>query len=180
MLAQVFLLAWPYGYPQLYSGYKYTDREASPPLDSNLRTMPILDDQGNCRAPWTCEHRHKSVAAMVDFRNQTNGSFSVQNWWSNGRDVISFSRGRQGYVMINFSYEQFNGELSTSLPDGSYCNIFDRSYNIQSRSCTDGYDVTNGKVRINIGAQSAVVLLRKSQVLQKSLKNEKNKLHSRL
>ena len=170
ILAQVFLLAWPYGYPQLYSGYKFTDREVGPPMDATLHTLPILDDQNNCRAPWTCEHRHRTVAAMVDFRNQTVGSFSVQNWWTNNRDMIAFSRGRQGFVMINFGGDTFNGDLATALPDGTYCNVFDKGYSIQDHSCTDGYAVENGRVKLAVGPQSAVVLLRKSQVMQKSIR----------
>lgn len=163
-LAQIFLLAWPYGYPHLYSGYEYSDKEAGPPLDRNLRTLPVLDSQGECKAPWTCEHRAPQVAAMVHFRNVTDRSFSVYNWWSNGRDILSFSRGSQGFVAINFGNQSFSGDFSAALPDGVYCNVLGDSYEISSRSCTQGYQVSQGRVKIPLGAQSAVVLLQKSEV----------------
>jgi alpha-amylase len=163
-LAQVFLLSWPYGYPHLYTGYAFSDREAGPPLDQNLHTTSVFDSQGNCRAPWTCEHRDREVAAMVHFRNQTDRSFIVYNWWSNGRDVLAFSRGNQGFVAINFSNQNYTADFSSALPDGTYCNVLVENYNISSRSCTQGYQVANGRVRISLAPQTAVVLLEKTDV----------------
>jgi alpha-amylase len=164
-LAQVFLLSWPYGYPHLYTGYAFSDREAGPPLDQNLHTTSVFNRQGECRAPWTCEHRNREVAAMVDFRNQTDRSFTVYNWWSNDRDVLSFSRGNQGFVAINFSNQNYSADFSTALPDGTYCNILVANYNISSRSCSQGYQVSHGRVSINLAPQTAVVLLEKTDVL---------------
>lgn len=164
-LAQVFLLAWPYGYPQLYSAYSYTDEEAGPPLDANLRTLPILDDYNQCRAPWTCEHRLPEVAAMVKFRNETNDAFQVQSWWSNQRDVLAFSRGRKGFVAINFGYQQHQGEFETTMPDGTYCNLLQGSYNLLSNSCERGVTVSGGRIKATLPPQSALVLLQDSKVL---------------
>src|SRR5207253_2327652 len=77
MLAEVYMLAWPFGYPQLYSGYQFTDYDQGPPVDSNRRTLPVLNNDNQCRAPFTCEHRRPEVAAMVDFRNQTDKVFNL-------------------------------------------------------------------------------------------------------
>lgn len=163
-LAQIFLLSWPYGYPQLYSGYTFTDSEAGPPLDPQLRTLPVLDKRNKCRAPWTCEHREPSVAAMVHFRNHTDDSFSVRNWWSNGRDVLAFSRGDQGFVAVNFSNQSYDGDFTTALPDGTYCNILLGDYKIRSRSCNQGFQVSQGRVKVTLPPMSAVVLLEKTDL----------------
>ncbi|MFS4459966.1 alpha-amylase [Bdellovibrio sp. HCB2-146] len=149
-LAQVFLLSWPFGYPHLYTGYSYQDKEAGPPLNQSLHTLAILDANNNCRAPWTCEHRLAEVAAMVNFRNQTDSQFHVQNLWNNN-SALAFSRGDLGFVSINFGSTYMNQNFKTSLPDGIYHNIL---------SPTQTYRVQSGLVQVSLTPQSAVVLLR--------------------
>lgn len=155
-LAQVFMLAWPYGYPHLYSGYAFSDKEASPPLDSRLYTLPILDSNDNCRAPWTCEHRLPEVGAMVDFRNRTNNAFYVQDIWHNQKDALAFSRGSLGFVAINFGSQSLERDFTVSLPDGRYCNILEGDED----RCTRDYVVSSGRVHITLSPSSAVVLLK--------------------
>lgn len=162
-LAQVFMLAWPYGYPQVYSGFKFDNHEAGPPLDRNLNTLSIFDGQGRCRAPWTCEHRLPEVAAMVNFRNQTNKAFTVNHWWTNNSDALAFSRGQAGFVAINYSNRTLSHEFSTTMPDGFYCNILDPAYNKSGR-CNQGFQVRQGKIGLNIPTNSAIVLLQNTQV----------------
>lgn len=166
-LAQVFMLAWPYGYPQVYSGFKFNDPEAGPPLDRNLNTISIFDGQGRCRAPWTCEHRLPEVAAMVNFRNQTNKSFSVNHWWTNNTDALAFSRGQAGFVAINYSNNTLNQEFSTTMPDGFYCNILNPNYNKSGR-CNQGFQVRQGRIGLSIPTNSAIVLLQNTQVSGKA------------
>ncbi|WP_374029094.1 alpha-amylase family protein [Bdellovibrio bacteriovorus] len=161
-LAQIFMLAWPFGYPQLYSGYAFNNPEQGPPLAADYSTLPILDAGNQCHAPWTCEHRLPEVAAMVDFRNQTDKAFTINNWWSNGRDVLSFSRGAYGFLALNFSNKDITQDFSTTLPEGIYCNILDSGYNIKNKTCAQGYRVSNNRVRILVPAMSAVAFLRKS------------------
>lgn len=164
-LAQIFMLAWPFGYPQVYSGFDFSSFDQGPPLNDSLRTLPILDDQNQCRAPWTCEHRLPEVAAMVDFRNQTDKAFTVSNWSTHGRDVISFARPRFGFVAMNFGSQSVTKEFQTNLPAGDYCNIVDAGYRLKSRSCAEGFSVNNsGKVRTTLAPYSSLVLLVKAQV----------------
>lgn len=169
-LAQIFLLAWPYGYPQLYSGYSFSDREAGPPLDASLRTLSVLDRNNQCQAPFTCEHRLPEVAAMVSFRNQTNGSFSVRKWWSNHKDVLAFSRGNQGFVAINFGETSFDGDFSTTLPDGLYCNIIDSTDSLKTSDCSLKYIVAKGRIKATLPAKSSLVLLQKMTSIRDSQK----------
>lgn len=161
-LAQIFMLAWPFGYPQLFSAYQFEDPEAGPPLDDQLRTQAILDSRNHCQAPWTCEHRLKEVAAMVDFRNQTDQAFSVNNWWSNNKDLLAFSRGQYGFVVINYSHKTVTRDFSTGMTRGTYCDILDPEYNTTQRTCGRGYEVKNGFVNVTLPPMSAVVLLNKT------------------
>ncbi|WP_413287713.1 alpha-amylase [Bdellovibrio sp. HCB337] len=162
LLAQIFMLAWPYGYPQLYSGYKFNNFDDGPPVDANLRTLGILDNQDLCVSPWTCEHREASVAAMVEFRNQTDKAFGATNWWDNGKDAVAFSRGSFGFVAINYSNQTLSRSFSTSMADGVYCNILDENYELTQKSCSQGIKVKNGSVTLSLPPHSAVALLKKT------------------
>ena len=160
-LAQIFMLAWPYGYPQLFSGYNFSNYDAGPPVNSNRMTNAVLDDQGDCVAPWTCEHRLPEVAAMVQFRNQTDRAFKVTDWWTNNRDQLSFSRGNAGFVAMNFSSQSLTQSFKTSLPAGIYCNILAADY--KNGNCGAGVQVNaDGTLRAQLAPLSAMALLSSS------------------
>lgn len=159
-LANTFMLAWPYGYPQLYSGYKFRSFDDGPPLDANKRTLPILKPNGDCAAPWTCEHREPAVLRMVDFRNRTSHRFFASHLWTNGKDQIAFGRGDAGFVVINASPDQtLNRKLYHGLRDGSYCNILAADYDAQAGTCAVPTVVSQGQVQLQIPPLSAFVLL---------------------
>jgi len=113
-LANVFLLAWPYGSPQIYSGYEFTDRDAGPP---NGGTVNACFTDG-----WKCQHVWRQIAGMVAFRNAVAGT-AVTNWWSNDYQAIAFGRGSKGYVAINHESFAVSRTWQTSLPAGTYCDV---------------------------------------------------------
>lgn len=162
-LAQVFMLAWPFGYPQLYSGFSFDNFDDGPPLSHDLKSYPTMDQNLRCNAPWTCEHRLPEVAAMVSFRNQTDKNFYYNNWWSNGQDQLAFGRGSLGFVVINFSNYNLERDFSTSLPAGEYCNILSSNYNIYDKTCTESVTVNDkGFFKITMPPMSAMALLKNS------------------
>uniref|UniRef100_A0ACD5GP69 Uncharacterized protein n=1 Tax=Desertifilum tharense IPPAS B-1220 TaxID=1781255 RepID=A0ACD5GP69_9CYAN len=73
-LATIFMLAWPYGYPQIMSSYAFETDSQSTPSDSLGNTRRIYGRSGmtNCGREWICEHRHRAIANMVGFRNSTH------------------------------------------------------------------------------------------------------------
>jgi alpha-amylase len=174
MLAQIYMLAWPFGYPQLYSGYKFSSFDQGPPMDQNRHTLPILDGNDKCQGPWTCEHRRQEIAAMVDFRNQTDKVFNLVNWWSNGHDQIAFGRGHTGFVSINYSNSTLSREFQTSLPEGIYCNLLGNGYNVRQRSCGEGYKVdNNGKLTATLPPMTALVLMKQASSLSAKKKSQR-------
>lgn len=137
-LANVFLLAHPYGVPQLLSGFAF-DRATSagnasgPPSDDGGHTNSIFAEGSNvpsCAAApsaalpgeWVCEHRHPSVAAMVEFRSVTHGK-AVTNAWSNEGAQLAFGREGTGFVAFNLEETALEATLSTDLPAGIYCDV---------------------------------------------------------
>ncbi len=113
-LANVYMLAYPYGYPKVMSGYAFTDTDAGPPS-----TGP----QSCANGEWVCQHRWGNIANMVGFRNATVDAWSVDNWWDNDNNAIAFGRGALGFVFINNESYTVSQSLYTGLPAGEYCDI---------------------------------------------------------
>jgi alpha-amylase len=158
-LAQIFMLTYPFGYPQLYSSYSFKDYNDGPPVDSNLMTLPILDGDYNCIAPFMCEHKKSYVNNLISFRNNSDKNFFVSNWWTNGRDQLSFSRGNLGFVLINNSSNAINQSFQTGLKAGLYCNLTDLDSKSSKGNCSNPIRVDqNGVAKIYLEKMRAVVL----------------------
>lgn len=120
-LANIFMLAWPYGTPRVMSSYDWPRQLGSwvgPPADKQGLTRPAA-----CGDGWVCEHRWSEVANMVEFRNATQTATGVTHWWDNSNNQIGFGRGDRGYVVINHESVPLAESLATGLPPGSYCDI---------------------------------------------------------
>jgi len=154
-LAQIFMLTYPFGYPQLYSSYYFKDYNQGPPVDENLKTLPMLDSNLNCKLPFICEHKKSYVNTLVKFRNKTDAAFYVSNWWTNGRDQLAFSRGNLGFVAINNSEYPLMKRLQTGLRPGAYCNLAD----IKNNQCNNKINVdAYGYADIFVERMNALVI----------------------
>jgi alpha-amylase len=122
-LAQIFMLAWPYGYPQIMSSYVWSGPSDGPPSSAG-QTLPAIDPSGACAPGWVCEHRWPAVRGMVGFRNVTSPSFATSDFWTDGNNRIAFGRGSLGFVAINREpSERLEQVLRTSLAPGAYCDV---------------------------------------------------------
>ncbi|CDR10953.1 alpha-amylase [Streptomyces iranensis] len=139
-LANVFMLAWPYGSPDVHSGYEFSDNDAGPPNGGAV---------GACyQDGWKCQHKWPEIMSMVAFRNTARGA-SVTNWWDNGSNAIAFGRGDKAYVAINHESGSLTRTFQTSLPAGGYCDV------------QSGKSVTvdsSGQFTATLGANTAVAL----------------------
>ena len=116
-LANIFMLAWPYGYPMVMSSYKFENGDQGPP-----GSRPVDSNSGSCDDAWVCEHRIPAIASMVEFRNVTN-EMPVTNWKALSRSAVSFGRGDKGHLLINIGDEPVRAQVSTSMASGDYCNV---------------------------------------------------------
>ncbi|OBX34954.1 alpha-amylase precursor [Halomonas elongata] len=142
-LANVFMLAWPYGYPKVMSSYSFSDGDQGPPSQTVYQ-----DGSAQCGEAWVCEHRWSSIANMVEFRNVTDGT-KVSGWWDNGNNQIAFSRGSKGFVAINREDGKLSRPFDTALPDGRYRNV------AGDGSCVS---VQGGQVSLDIPSMTAAAL----------------------
>eukprot|EP00735_Rhodelphis_limneticus_P009863 TRINITY_DN2885_c1_g2::TRINITY_DN2885_c1_g2_i1::g.5408::m.5408 TRINITY_DN2885_c1_g2::TRINITY_DN2885_c1_g2_i1::g.5408 ORF type:complete len:515 (-),score=51.74,sp/P00687/AMY1_MOUSE/49.90/1e-156,Alpha-amylase/PF00128.19/2e-20,Alpha-amylase_C/PF02806.13/6.9e-09 TRINITY_DN2885_c1_g2_i1:344-1888(-) len=149
-IANIFMLAWPYGFTQVMSSYYWPRNIQSDGSDKNDWMGPLSTSDGKtsdikCDANlWICEHRWPAIAAMVRFR-AVSGSEPVVNWWDNGNDEICFGRGNKAFVAINNHSRVITRTYKTSLPVGTYCNVLDgvlqSNCNGTSTSCCTGQSV---------------------------------------
>lgn len=158
-LANVFLLAWPYGYPALMSSYAFSNADAGPPSDGSGNTIgPWASGTLNCGTTWICEHRRRAIGNMVAFHNVTQAAFSVSNWWDNGANQIAFSRGALGFVAINKEGSALTRTFTTGLPAGTYCDVI---HGDPSGTTCSGPTVTvdsAGRATITVAAMDAIAL----------------------
>ncbi len=113
-LANLFMLAWPYGAPNIFSGYEFSDHDQGPPHQGKVKAC--FEDG------YKCQHRWPQISNMVAFRNAAAGA-PVNNWWSNGHNAIAFGRGDRAFVVINHEQHEITEVFQTSLPPGIYCDV---------------------------------------------------------
>ncbi|MFF0861440.1 carbohydrate binding domain-containing protein [Nonomuraea sp. NPDC003560] len=139
-LANTFMLAWPYGKPNVYSSFTWNDREGGPPSANG----GFVTDTDCSNGRWTCFDREMS--GMVGFYNAVSGT-SVGNWTDNGSNLIAFSRGDRGWVAINNENSGVTRTFTTGLPAGTYPNV-----------------AGSGSVTVNAGGTATVTVPAKSAV----------------
>lgn len=155
-LANVFMLAHPYGYPKVMSSFYFTDTDAGP-SGSNVWNNGVAS---GCYNAWACEHRWRPIANMVGFRNATDG-YALSNWWDNGNNQIAFGRTGQGFVIINRENGTLSRTFSTGMADGTYCNVIEGD---PEDACSDGngnshyVTVTNGQLSISVPGMHAAAI----------------------
>ena len=127
-LANVWMLAQPYGYPSILSSFAFNcpgelDGSAlrcgpATPIDlicaSSLETATI--------GQWVCEHRDPYIRNMVRFRRVVAGT-DINHWWDDGANAIAFSRGDKGFVAINNGSSGAPVAVVTGLAPGTYCDL---------------------------------------------------------
>jgi len=159
-LANVFMMAWPYGNVRVMSSYAFNDHSQGPPADWNENIKPVWqNNRANCNNEWICEHRWLAIANMVKFR-KVAGAEHVNNWWDNGNNQIAFSRGNKAFVLINKESTYVDRYFKTDLPTGSYCNVLTGDMVQNATRCTAETIFVNqgGYAHIKTHPRSAVAI----------------------
>jgi len=118
-MANVFMLAHPYGYPKVMSSYFFNGFDEAPPgtpVHNNGR-LSCFDG-----SPWVCEHRWVAIANMVNWRISA-GTAGVENFQAPSGSTIAFCRGGAACVALNQGYSTWNANVYFSVPPGQYCDV---------------------------------------------------------
>jgi len=174
-LASIFMLAWPYGYPQIMSSFAFPhgDNSQGPPSDQNGKTLDVnCLEQGlatTATRGWICEHRWNSIAAMVGFRNATSSQFDITNWWTNGNSQIAFGRGGLGFIVMNNEDQDLEREYQTGMPAGRYCDVITDSFKDAGCSGSIIQVDDNGVAKIKTSSRSATAFYKKNKLMSKAV-----------
>ena len=147
-LANAFMLAYPYGTPNVYSGYKFSERDEGAP---GATETSVPDASCGKDSKWQCTQRWTSIRGMIGFYNAVKDT-KVTKWQDDESNNIAFSRGNKGFFAINNDDKQNDVKYNTDLSDGEYCNVY------ASKICDKTVTISGGKVETTIPAHSAVAL----------------------
>lgn len=164
-LANVWMLAQPYGYPKVMSSYAFdrstqAGRDAGPPSDASGATQPVACASSMETATlgqWVCEHRDPMIARMVAFRRVVAGA-PIGNWWDDGANAIAFSRGDRGFVAINRETSPVTATITTGLAAGTYCDVLTGGAGASGCAGTTVTVGTGGTVQLTLPSNSAIAL----------------------
>jgi alpha-amylase len=153
-LANVWMLAQPYGYPSILSSYAFdcpAGNSMGPPSDGSGWTTAVTcasSLETATTGQWVCEHRDRHILGMVAFRKVVAGT-DVNHWWDDGVNAIAFSRGDKGFVAINAAGAALAVTVGTGMAPGSYADILTGS--------TIVVDST-GAVHVSLASRSAMAI----------------------
>ena len=161
-LANVFMLAHPYGFPKVMSSYYFDGHDQGPP------SAPVHAGPGSAAAPgcadgtsWVCEHRRTAIANMVAFRRAAADA-PLTNFTAAGPDTISFGRAERAWIALNRGDRAWRAvEAQTTMAPGTYCNVI-AGYvgDGPNADCTESIvvDATGVVASLTVPAHSAVAL----------------------
>ena len=162
-IANVWMLAQPYGYPSVLSAYAFDrpqQNSMGPPSDGSGWTQPVAcassletaaDDQ------FVCEHRDPYILKMIAFRRLVAGA-DQNHWWDDGLSAIAFSRGNKGFVAINHEPAALDTAIATGIPAGTYCDLL--TGGLVSGACAGTAVVVDstGSVRVSLPSNTAIAI----------------------
>ncbi|KAG8797417.1 hypothetical protein FRC17_007743 [Serendipita sp. 399] len=93
---------------------------------------------------------------MVGFRN-TVGDSEMNNWQTGTHQQIAFGRGVLGFVALNNEDGRWEKQFTTSLPDGTYCDVY--AGPVPASGCAgSSYTVVNGSFNATIEGRNGLAL----------------------
>lgn len=153
-LANIFMLAWPYGEAQIHSGFSFSNR------DNDAPSVSPFDASGNPKInqDWDFIHRWSDISNMVAFRSTTSGQ-SVDNFTTGSGNQIAFNRGVKGFLAINNDFTAWTSSFQTLLPAGTYCNVVHGNLNAAKTACTSDSVVVaaNGTISVSVPANGGTI-----------------------
>lgn len=162
-LANVWMLAQPYGYPSILSAYAFAypaGNSMGPRSDAEGWTLPVKCAESwatAANADWLCEHRDPYIIRMVAFRRHVAGTEIVQ-WWDDGANAIAFSRGSRGFVAINRGASAVARTVTTALASGTYCDLLTGGRAGSACAGTTVVVGADGAVSLSLAGNTAVAI----------------------
>jgi alpha-amylase len=162
-LANVWMLAQPYGYPSILSSYAFqrpAENSMGPPSDANGNTNDVTCAsrlETATDGDWVCEHRDPYILRMVGFRKAVAGA-DVNHWWDDGANAIAFSRGDKGFVAINRESTALAAAITTGMQPGTYCDVLTGGRNGAACAGTSLVVESTGAIQLSLNPMTAIAI----------------------
>ena len=153
-IANVWMLAQPYGYPSILSSYAFdcpAGNSMGPPSDANGWTTAVTCASSLETATvgqWVCEHRDPYILNMASFRRVVAGE-GLNHWWDDGAHAIAFTRGDKGFVAINGGTAALAATVATGMAAGTYLDVLTGDSVVVD---------SGGAVQLNLAPKSALAI----------------------
>ena len=160
-LANVWMLAQPYGYPSILSSYAFacpSGNATGPPSDASGNTSDLTcasSFETAAVGQWVCEHRDPVIAPMVAFRRSVAGT-PVTGWWDDGANAIAFSRGDRGFVALNLEDTTVTVDATSPLAPGTYCDVL--TGGVADGACVGRSVVVDSAGRVQLGLEAGTAV----------------------
>jgi alpha-amylase len=152
VLANYFMLAYPYGRPSVFDGFTWSSAGQSPPAGSGG-----LVTDANCSAGWQCVTQSTGMKGMVGWHNATASATTVSDFTATASGVIGFHRGSKGWIGLNDSSSASTATYRTGLSDGVYCDVITGGLGASGCAGTS-VSVSGGNATVTIPAHGAVAI----------------------
>lgn len=155
VLANYFLLAYPYGRPSLYDGFAWSSAGQSPPADSR----GFVTD-ASCSGGWQCLTQSTGMKGMVAWHNATASATAVSDFTATAGGVIGFRRGDRGWAGLNDTASPSTASYRTGLADGVYCDVITGGASpVTGDGCAGtAVPVSGGTATVTVPAHGAVAI----------------------
>ncbi len=158
-LATATMLAETYGHPMLYSSYSFDDFDFVP-LGPGESVQDVVCQDGPKDSyqagQWICQHRWTTTTNMIQFSFDLDRE-PMENW-KRDRKIYGFSRGSEGYFLVNLRDEPYDEEIQTGLPPGVYCNYFSSELLHESTECSEQVVVESDGTITGIESLTAIAI----------------------
>jgi alpha-amylase len=158
-IANEFMLAYPYGTPQVYSAFSFDPlaNYQSPPADAD----GFVTDT-DCTNGWVCVDRYLGVRNMVGFHNYVANA-PLQNWYDDNTNLVAFSRGSRGFFTTNNASTAKTVTVQTGLPGGTYCDLIHGTLSAGHCSGPTVSVAADGTTTITVPAKDSIAFTRKDR-----------------
>ena len=173
LLAHEWLLAVPFGKPELYTGYTYDFGDEGAPGEGDGVTDAVCASSSGpilnyVSGKYVCMHRWRAIAGMIQWRDAAGTGkqyYTINNKLPNNGRILQFNRGtsvanQTNFIAFNPGPKPQKKLLLTHMPRGVYCDVITggRLPVKSNKTCTGTTItvVTGGKAYISVPAYSAV------------------------
>jgi len=169
-LAHVYMLAIPFGIPEIYTGYSFSNETDGPPTDAQgmvtKATCPTVTTKPTAITKdgiYTCVDRWLAIQGMIKWRDAaaSNGQIhSVYTRFAVAR-TLSFNRGTN-WIAMNPTRAITKAKYKTYLAKGTYCDVISggRSALRSNKTCAGTSVVVDsaGYATITVPAQGSIAI----------------------